>query len=394
MKYKLLRFSLLSLLVMFLGGMASADDTYIVAGSSAEIFGTVWDGNNADNLMTKQADGTFAKTYANVPVTKDIQFKVVKNGGEWIGDATGNNVTFSVVSVCDVIIAINPADNKITVTGDGVRFATSFEYESVYAVGDGKGAWLNDVEWTPDYAANKMTKVADDVWEITFKDVPNGFERQIKFTIDGSWTHNFGGTFAGFGVETAAVYNGGNITFNTPEEKQDITARLDLSNFNFETKQGAKFTISSTAGVAEDIYIVAGQPESLFGTEWNGTDKNNQLTKDETTGLYTKTFENVELEAGTIFYKIVMNGSIWIPDGMGNDMTCEIFEYGIYTVTVTYNPSTEEMNMTATKVSTGIETVQSSMFKVGSDIYNLNGQRVNDVYHGVIIRNGKKYINK
>ena len=87
-----------------------------------------------------------------------------------------------------------------------------------------------------------MTQVADDVWEIKFENVTDGFERQIKFAIDGAWTHNFGGAFEDSGVESAAAYNGDNITFDT-DDTCTVTARLDLTNFDFATKEGAKYKL-------------------------------------------------------------------------------------------------------------------------------------------------------
>ena len=93
--------------------------------------------------------------------------------------------------------------------------------------------------WDPSYVANEMTEVAEDVWEIEFENVPDGFERQVKFAIDGAWTHNFGGAFEDSGVETAAVYNGDNITFDT-DDLCTIKLQLNLSNFDFSTKEGAR----------------------------------------------------------------------------------------------------------------------------------------------------------
>lgn len=43
---------------------------------------------------------------------------------------------------------------------------------------------------------------------------------------------------------------------------------------------------------------------------------------------------------------------------------------------------------------TGIENVQSSKFNVQGPAYNLNGVRVNENYKGLVIMNGKKYLNK
>jgi hypothetical protein len=192
---------------------ASEEDTLIVAGSEAEIFGTGWDGTNEANLMTKQADGTYTKEYTVDKAYDAVQLKSVKNGAEWIGDETGNNVTFNLTGAGTFTVTYDPEANVTTVSGDIVAFITEFEYDTVFAVGNGEGFWLNGASWDPSYAANEMTEVAEDVWEITFENVPDGFERQIKFAIDGAWTHNFGGTFEDSGVQSAAAYNGDNITF-------------------------------------------------------------------------------------------------------------------------------------------------------------------------------------
>lgn len=223
------------------------EHTYIVAGSKAEIFGTSWDGTYEANKMTKQTDGTYQKTYTVDQAYEDVQLKVVKDGSDWIGDDNGYNVSFNLTGAGNFTVTINPETNVVSVTGDIVSFASTLDYESVYAVGNGEDAWLNGAAWDPAYQDNQMTEVSDGVWEISFENVPAGYARNIKFTIDGAWTHNFGGTFSEFGVATDAVYNGDNIEFDTENDLQNIKVQLDLSNFDFTTKEGAKFTISLEA---------------------------------------------------------------------------------------------------------------------------------------------------
>ena len=234
---------------------AEEDDTLIVAGSEPEIFGTSWDGTNTDNLMTKQADGTYTKDYTVSKAYDAVQLKAVKNGSEWIGDKTDNNVTFNVTAPGTFTVTYHPAEGEepayVDVTGDNVEAITTFDYDTVYAVGNGEGTWLNGASWDPAYAGNEMTKVADDLWEISFDNVPDGFERQIKFAIDGAWTHNFGGAFEASGVETVADYNGDNITFDT-DDVCTVKAQLDLREFDFTTKEGAKFTITITYDDVEE----------------------------------------------------------------------------------------------------------------------------------------------
>ncbi|MGM9869488.1 MAG: hypothetical protein ACI30R_07695 [Sodaliphilus sp.] len=219
---------------------AMAQDVYVVAGC-AELCGSIWNTTDPDNQMTLQSDGTYAKTFTNVAVDTDYAFKVVKNGGEeWIGNSDGSNVVFSVTSVCDVTISFNPSDYAITVSGSGVVFST-FEVNQVVAVGDGNGNWLNGASWNPAAEVNKMTETSTGVYDITYSDMAAG-TYHVKFALNGSWTHNFGGSFTAFGEVCDATYEGGEIEFTVPDGV-GVHLQLNLSNFDFPTKSGAKFKI-------------------------------------------------------------------------------------------------------------------------------------------------------
>ena len=221
---------------------AMAEDIYIVAGSE-ELCGTVWDGTDLNNKMTDNGDGTYSKTFTNVAVKNGYQFKVVKNSEEWYGDEADNNITFNVTTACDVTITFNTTTFKSTVTGTGVQ-AYVFNVEKVVAVGNGVGAWLNGANWEVNADANKMTQVADKVYEISFDNVPVGEEDyMVKFATNGSWADNFGGIFEASGKESDAMYNSGNITFNL-EKAGTVTLRLDLSKFDYATRTGAKFVVT------------------------------------------------------------------------------------------------------------------------------------------------------
>ena len=391
---------------------ASEEDTLIVAGSEAEIFGTGWDGTNEANLMTKQADGTYTKEYTVDKAYDAVQLKSVKNGAEWIGDETGNNVTFNLTGAGTFTVTYDPEANVTTVSGDIVAFITEFEYDTVFAVGNGEGFWLNGAAWDPAYAANEMHEVAEDVWEITFENVPDGFERQIKFAIDGAWTHNFGGTFEDSGVESAAAYNGDNITFDT-DDVCNVTARLDLSNFDFTTKEGATFTLTidygeapteepteapteapteepteapteapteelteapteaptetpteepTEAPVEEDVLIVAGSEPEIFGTGWDGTNEANLMTK-QADGTYTKDY-TVDKAYSAIQLKSVKNGAEWIGDPTGNNVTFNLTGPG--TFTVIYDPAENVTSVTGDIVQFITEFEYDTVFAVGN----------------------------
>lgn len=242
---------------------AMAEDIYIVAGSE-ELCGTVWDGTDHNNKMTDNGDGTYSKTFTNVAAMNGYQFKVVKNGVEWYGDEADNNITFNVTTACDVTITFNTTTFKSTVTGTGVQ-AYVFNVEKVVAVGNGVGAWLNDAAWDPNADVNKMTEVADKVYEIAFDNVPVDEGYMVKFVTNGSWADNFGGFFEASGKESDAMYNSANITFNL-EKAGTVKLRLDLSKFDYATRTGAKFVITLPGSAPAELTYFMKHPWG--GGEW------------------------------------------------------------------------------------------------------------------------------
>ena len=229
----------------------ASDATYVVAGVP-ELCGKNWDGSvegNEENIMASNGDGTYIKVYTNVAVKNDYTFKVVENLSDgtqnWYGADGGNNVSFDVVSVCDVTITFDSATKEINVTGSGVEFTTDLVVDSVTVVGNGNyEIWLNGEPWNPGAYANQMTEVEPKVYEITYTNLEKDLYCEFKFAINSSWTDNFGGTFSASGVETNAVYNGSTMSFTAPYELTDVKIRLDLSSFDYATKEGATFTVT------------------------------------------------------------------------------------------------------------------------------------------------------
>ena len=245
--------------------MSSPDAVYTVVGDEAEIFGVSWDPTVEDNDMTfNDQTGKFEKSYTVEKAYNVVQLKVVKDRAEYLGDKDDNNLAFGLTGSGTFTVVFTPGDpevpgsHDIQIVGDIVT-PVAFTYTEVYAAGNGEGNYLNGASWDPGYIGNLMEEVEKDVWEITFLDVPDGFERQIKFALDGAWTYNFGFSKdpdAVFepGVAQEAGWDSSNITFDT-DDYCDITARLDMRNFDFATKSGATYTITIEYKGEDDDFV-------------------------------------------------------------------------------------------------------------------------------------------
>lgn len=116
-----------------------------------------------------------------------------------------------------------------------------------------------------------------------------------------------------------AVFNhtGDWVEFQVPGDEGDqkeVTFRLDLSRFNYYTKNGAKFDyiVEDAAGgdpVIPEILSVSviGETDFVYGTEaWTPSEAD--LMEQDAEGIYTITYENVQ--ANFHAFKFCLNGSL------------------------------------------------------------------------------------
>ena len=303
--------------------VSAADTTYVVAGAE-ELCGVLWKGSPEDapaNVMTDNGDGTYTKVFTNVQPASGLTLKVVENGADgsqnWIGDATGNNITFNVTAASDVTVKFDSSTKEITVTGDGVQFVTNLDIDSINAVGNGDPeedeAWLNGAAWDP--TANPMTEVSNKVYEITFKNVSKFNNYQVKFAANGKWTDSWGAAVENFtpesGVEFDAAYNGENLTVNVPYEFADVTLKLDLTNFDYATKLGAKATVTVTevSTPAETTEVATTEATTAPATQATAAPEKAPLTVNATSNVFStaKAEYNSETNQVTVCYYLGTN---------------------------------------------------------------------------------------
>ena len=303
--------------------VSAADTTYVVAGVE-ELCGVLWKGSPEEapaNVMTDNGDGTYTKVFTNVQPASGLTLKVVENGADgsqnWIGDATGNNITFNVTAASDVTVKFDSSTKEITVTGDGVQFVTNLDIDSINAVGNGDPeedeAWLNGAAWDP--TANPMTEVSEKVYEITFKNVSKFDNYQVKFAANGKWTDSWGAAALNFtpesGVEFDAAYNGENLTVNVPYEFADVTLKLDLTNFDYATKLGAKATVTVTevSTPAETTEVATTEATTAPATQATAAPEKAPLTVNATSNVFStaKAEYNSKTNQVTVCYYLGTN---------------------------------------------------------------------------------------
>ena len=216
--------------------VVSADDatakTYTVTGDSA-FLSNKWAPDSEDAVaddMTLQEDGTYKKTYENVAKADLYTVKVAENHS-WVNsfgpDATteNGNVEFSVPSdgaTVDIILTLTGTREKTL--EDGSVVTQDAGYVTVLVNGTtapekvvpletehyvaGQAGLCNGIAWKQDAPENKMTKMEDGSYEITFtgvnpKEAPefegdNVGTYQFKVTTNGAWepAYDYAGVIA------------------------------------------------------------------------------------------------------------------------------------------------------------------------------------------------------
>ena len=94
-------------------------------------------------------------------------------------------------------------------------------------------------------------------------------------------------------------------------------------------------------------WTVAGAPKAVFGSEWDPANTANVMA-DQGDGNYKWEKSDLTLAASTIEFKVV-KGNAWGEEYPGANYRLKINESGVYTITITFNEGTHEVNAVATK---------------------------------------------
>ena len=321
-------------------------EIYTVAGSPAKLFGTEWDPANKANIMEFLEDGTYKWEKKDVEMSATtVQFKVVK-GSAWGTEYPSSNYELKIAKSgkYTITITFDPNGNKV-----GATATLQQEVEvipSIAIAGDMNG-WNTSAN-TFTMAEDKKT--ASLALNLEAKDY--GF----KMIIGGSWTNdgqvitreNNSGVYTGANVDTNGTLTAdvaGEYTFTWTY----ATSTLAVTYPAATPEQPGDTTVTPEPEPEQPnvTYTVAGSSEAAFGTTWSCDNAANDMTL-QADGTYKWEKTGLELLAGSLDFKVCKDHS-WDVAYPGSDYKLTIPATGIYTVTITFNPTTEEVNATATK---------------------------------------------
>ena len=220
------------------------------------------------------------------------------------------------------------------------------EYETVYFVDASGWGSANIYTWSPEvksWPGLAMTKEAE---QIGGKDVY-------------SYTVEKGTSFGGM------LFNGGGDDKKTSD--LTWTAGKYYVQDGWYTKEEVA---NKLGGPTTTTWTIAGTIPCL-GAEWSTNKTENDLVKGEN-GIWTKTYTNVELAAGTYEYKIAKNRG-WDEAYPGENAKLEIAETGKYNLTFTFNENSKEINCKVEKANTNPTALENVAI---SNIYTQNGMIV------------------
>ena len=262
-----------------------AEDVYTVVGSDV-LLGTAWDLNNADNEMTKQADGSYVLVKENVDLAKTgtYEYKVVKNHDwGWSVPSGSTNKTLKlgnedVDGTYNVTFTLNKELNALTASLELVEAKKVIP--ECYVAGDES---LTGQNWNAKSVLMTYDE-ASEVYTATLTAVPAG-THNMKVVYGGEW----------LGFDHLATPAPANVKEGEDKKIQFTLAEAGNVTVTYHATNGIGLT--GNFAVPETKYYIAGT-QNLTGFDWQVDGL--EIAKEG--DVYKHTFS--EMNAGTYEFKI------------------------------------------------------------------------------------------
>lgn len=338
---------IISLFVAALFSAAMFATTYTVVGDGC---GLTWDQTSSVNDMT--ADGNvFKLVKADVELTAGtINYKIVENHSWDKSYPQEGNANFKIEKsgkydvTFTLDLAATPEYSVLAELKEEVDVLPSIQMH-----GNFTGTWADTEEF----------EVAEDKKSASLKlnlDVKT-FEFGMRIGGPGNWTAN-GAVITRENPSTSLATGSGNMKLTA-----DLAGEY-VFTYTYETQTLAVTFPEGEIIPVEHTYTVAGTPASLFGTEWDPSNTDNDMTKQED-GSYKWEKKDLALEAGLIKFKVVEDHDWANPNYPSEDYELNITEAATYTLTITFNNG----EVAAQALKDGEAPVEQAKFYVtGNDV--------------------------
>lgn len=383
--------------------MASAKQLYICGDAP---MGNGWNFNEEHQLALTLADDGITNTFK---ATLDGQkhFTITDGAGTSWDDFNANHRfgcadfkaesgTYQLSQIQEATFSLPAGEYEISINSETMEMTLTVTLpevtENKYYV-TGSSTEIFGTTWN--LSQNSfLTKDTDGVYKWTRENVTLKGGTSFQWKVIENPASGWG---TQYGAEGKAGSDAKNITTSVTEDGiYDVTFKLDLSQGDASVPT-VELNLVGDAYV-DDIYTVVGD-QRLTGSNWNPNYTDNDMTFNESTNLYEKTFEDVALEAGQQYgIKVVLN-RLWASQEGGKEFgdngqnyIVSVEQDGTYNVTITLDVAAEQLNHTTSGKTTIIATLKQTSEK--NVIYNLAGQRVSTQYQGIAIKDGRKVILK
>ncbi len=203
------------------------------------------------------------------------------------------------------------------------------------------------------YMKNNWDAGADWTWKAMTKD---GENYKLENVVFGGTGVNYNTAESDEGSSWVPVAN---IAGDAISAKDTVTLVLDPAAGTVTATLIGKY-VDPNPG--EHTYTVAGSSDVAFGTAWDPTNAHNDMVLNGV-GIYLWEKTELTLPEGTIKFKVCEDHA-WDVAYPAQDYELAIPETGVYSIYISFNPETKEVNATATK--TGDATVTVDYYLVGS----------------------------
>ena len=156
----------------------------------------------------------------------------------------------------------------------------------------------------------------------------------VQFSSD-NFSRETIGTINWYKITFSGV-NSVNCIFNQGSDQNKTSDITNISGTKFYTYNGGSSysDVTSTYSPYLDNYYATGDNATVFSTAWSPTAK---LMTNDYNGNWTWTSDEFQMNEGsTIGFKVVKNGTDWIPSGEGNETKKTAPATGTYKLKVTY----------------------------------------------------------